>query len=219
MNTVQSVERGVPKLRARSSLARSLYTFGYRYFRMPWEMGPRPELVELVDTGRLTPCKAIDLGCGTGANAIFLAAHSFDVTGVDFAPSALAKARRRASAAGVQATFVEDDLTELRNVTGQFDLLVDYGALDDLPLPARDRSVQQILPLCHTGTRFLLWCFEWPARWWERILPFAAMSMAPGEVQRRFGPHFDVERVAGTDVPDMRAFIAGYACYLMTRRA
>ena len=42
--------------------------------------------------GRLPPGRAVDLGCGTGANAVFLAQHGFDVTGIDFAPAALAKA-------------------------------------------------------------------------------------------------------------------------------
>ncbi len=55
-----------------------------RHFRAPWEIGPREEQVGLVEDGALTPCRAVDLGCGTGANAIFLAQHGFEVTGVDF---------------------------------------------------------------------------------------------------------------------------------------
>ena len=59
------------------------YEVMYRHFTAPWEIGPRQELVELVEKGNLTPCRAIDLGCGTGANAIFLAQQGFDTTGVD----------------------------------------------------------------------------------------------------------------------------------------
>ncbi len=54
------------------------YNLAYRFFRMPWEIGPRAELVELVDAGRLRPGRAIDLGCGTGANAVFLAQRGFE---------------------------------------------------------------------------------------------------------------------------------------------
>jgi methylase of polypeptide subunit release factors len=66
----------------------------------PWEGPPRQELAELVTSGTLTPQalppgRAIDLGCGSGTNAIFLAEHGFDVTGVDFSAVALAKARKR----------------------------------------------------------------------------------------------------------------------------
>ncbi|MGH7322260.1 MAG: class I SAM-dependent methyltransferase [Candidatus Rokuibacteriota bacterium] len=64
-------------------------------FGAPREGGPRQELVELVASGRLSPQafrRTIDLGCGSGANAIFLAEHGFDVSGVDFSPVALRKA-------------------------------------------------------------------------------------------------------------------------------
>jgi SAM-dependent methyltransferase len=192
-----------------------LYNLGYRFFRMPWELGPRPELVELVRTGGLGSGRAIDLGCGTGANAIHLAAHGFDVTGVDFSSAALAKARVAAASAGVTVDWVQADLTALPDL-GAFDVLVDYGTLDDLSAPRRDRYVDNVLPLAAPGARFLLWCFEWPPRRWERRLGF--LPMVPGEVQRRFGARFDIERIAGTETPNPRRLIAGHAAYLMTLR-
>jgi 2-polyprenyl-3-methyl-5-hydroxy-6-metoxy-1,4-benzoquinol methylase len=106
---------------------KTFYDLWYRFGDPPWTGAPRSELVELVTSGRLRPGRAIDLGCGEGDNAIFLAQHGFEVTALDFAPSAIAKARRKAAAAGVQVDFVIDDLTRLRNVRGEFDLLVDYG--------------------------------------------------------------------------------------------
>jgi cyclopropane fatty-acyl-phospholipid synthase-like methyltransferase len=195
--------------------ARTLYNLGYRFFRMPWELGPRPELVELVRTGRLPAGRAVDLGCGTGANSIFLAQHGFDVTGIDFAPAALTKAKRAADAAGVTVNFIQDDLTALRTDLGTFDVLVDYGTLDDLRPAARDRYLANVLPLAAPGAHFLLWCFEWPPRRWERQSGF--VPMAPGEVQQRFGAHFTIERIAGTETPDLHRLIAGNATYLMTR--
>src|SRR4051812_9897444 len=195
---------------------RTAYNLAYRYFRMPWEIGPRPELVELVESGRLAPGRAIDLGCGTGANAVFLAERGFAVTGVDFAPAALAKARARAAAAGVEVRFVEDDLTGFRHDLGRFDLLVDYGTLDDLSARRRDRYVRAVLPLANPGARFLLWCFEWRPRRVDRWLRFA--PMAPGEVDARFGAAFDVARIGGTTRGRWR-FITGTAAYLMVRRS
>jgi len=103
-------------------IARHLYSVGYQWSLAPWDIGPRPELVDLVHTGRLSPGRAIDLGCGTGSNAVFLAERGFDVTGIDFAPAAIAKARRRAVKAGVAVRFLEDDLTALRHDVGTFDL-------------------------------------------------------------------------------------------------
>jgi len=191
-----------------------LYELGYKHFTMPWEGGPRSELVELVESGRLQPCRAVDLGCGSGANAVFLAQHGFEVTGVDFAASALEKAAGLAGNAHVHVDWVQDDLTRLSRLQGDFDLVVDYGALDDLNQRDRDRYVEQVTPRARPGGRFLLWCFEWPPRWWERAVPFA-MAIAPGEVERRFGDSFSIERIAGG--LDWNAFPPGYAAYLMTR--
>ena len=72
-------------------------------------------------------------------------------------------------------------------------------------------------PLTHPGTLFLLFCFEWPRRWWERISPFG-MALEPGEVERRFGEYFEIERIAGTEKPDFSKLIARHAAYLMIRK-
>jgi SAM-dependent methyltransferase len=193
-----------------------LYNVAYRFFRVPWELGPRAELVQLLQQDRLRRGRAIDLGCGTGANAIFLAAHGFDVTGVDFAPAALDKARGRAAAAGVGVRFIEGDLTALPPDLGRFDLLLDYGTLDDLPPRKRASYVENVVPLAAPGAQFLLWGFEWPPRWWERAIGLP--PLVPGEVQDRFGGAFDVERVAASERLRMWRIIPGFAAYLMTRR-
>ena len=71
-------------------------------------------------------------------------------------------------------------------------------------------------PLTHPGTLFLLFCFEWPRRWWERFSPFG-MALEPGEIERRFGPHFDIKCYARS--VDYAQWPTGQAVYLMTRRA
>ena len=190
------------------------YEILYGRFRAPWDIGPRQELVELVESGRLKPSRAIDLGSGTASNCIFLAQHGFDVTGVDFAQAAVDLGNKRAADANVQVNFIRDDLTNLQNVRGTFDVLVDYGTLDDLKPPQRDRYVQNILPLTHAGTRYLLYCFEWEPRWYERPY-FSGMAMLPGEVEQRFAPHFDIERYAAES--GLKGLPRGWAVYLMTR--
>lgn len=190
------------------------YEIIYGRFRAPWDIGPRDELVDLVASGRVRPCKAIDLGSGTASNCVYLAQHGFDVTGVDFAAAAIELGRRRARAAGVRIDFIQDDLTDLQRVIGTFDLLVDYGTMDDLKPPQRDLYLQNVLPLTRPGSQFLFYCFEWPPRWWERPF-FFSMACEPGEIRRRFGPYFEIEKIAG----EVRqgGFPAGYAVYLMTR--
>lgn len=190
------------------------YNLLYGRFRAPWDIGPRKELVELVTSGRLKPGRAIDLGSGTASNCIFLAQHGFDVTGVDFAEAAVELGRKRAREAGMNVTFIHDDLTHLRHVSGPFDVLVDYGTLDDLNPKARDLYLQNVLPLTRPGSQFLLYCFEWEPRWWERPF-FFSMALLPGEAERRFAPYFDIERYASWRGDS--GFPRGWAVYVMTR--
>ena len=195
---------------------KSFYNITYRYFRAPWDIGARDELVLLVETGRIKPSRAIDLGCGTGANAIYLAQNGFDVTGVDYAEAAIEKARSRANEANVTVNFIVDDLTNLRHVSGTFDFLLDYGVLDDLRLHQREPYLRNMLPLTHAGSQFLLWGFEYPMRWWEKFVPFYDIPFQPGEIEQRFGSYFEIEKIAGRI--DYSKWPPGYATYLMTRK-
>ncbi|HEY3337629.1 MAG TPA: class I SAM-dependent methyltransferase [Propionicimonas sp.] len=196
-----------------------LYDLWYRHGTPPWVGRPRQELVRLVTDGTLTPGRAIDLGCGVGDNAIFLAQHGFTVTGVDFADAAIERGRAKAFDAGVDVSFIVDDLTHLRHISGPFDLLVDYGTLDDLDDRGRDAYVREVVALTRPGTQFLLWCFEWTLAPWEHaataLLPFGGLTLAPGEVAARFGRQFEVHQIAGEQ--HLRGWPRGWAAYLMTR--
>ena len=192
------------------------YEVTYRYFRAPWDAGPRDELVRLVDSQRIKPGHAIDLGCGTGANAIYLAQHDFDVTGVDFAEAAIKKARKRAVEASVKVNFIVDDLTNLHHVSGTFDFLLDYGVLDDLRPRQREAYLRNMLSLTHPGSHYLLWGFEYPMRGWEKFVPFFDVPFYPGEIKQRFNSYFEIERIA--DKMDYSVWPPGHAAYLMTRK-
>src|SRR5919201_3755922 len=88
------------------------YSLVYRAFYLArlriWERRvPPADLIELIEGPEaLAPGRALDLGCGTGTDSIYLARHGWDVTGVDMVPEALALARRSASAAGVTPSLV-----------------------------------------------------------------------------------------------------------------
>lgn len=201
---------------------RLVYDLIYR-FGAPWETGPRADLVALVESGRLSPRSpgplAVDLGCGSGANAAFLADHGFTVTGVDFSPTALAKAERTYGHRADGLRFVRGDLLapSLPGVEGPFDLLVDYGTVDDLRPAARRTFAGTVVRWSRPGSVFLLWCFYGD----KRELPLisvkgpsrAAAGLGHGEETALFGRWFDIEAL---QVPPPGRH--GYACFLMTRR-
>jgi len=197
-----------------------MYDLLYR-FGAPWEGGPRSELVSLVESRRLDPAKlprAIDLGCGSGANSVFLAEHGFDVTGVDFSPVALSKARALATEHAVTVTFVQGDLTagHIPGADGPFDLLVDYGTLDDLKGARRDAMAATIIRLAHPGATFLLWCFcAEPAD--LPLISFNGPSRLSGalterEIARMFEKNFSIERLPEPPHDSL------FGCFLLTNK-
>lgn len=124
---------------------------------VPWDdEAPPPEVVTL--TAELRPGRALDLGCGFGRAAVYLARHGWRVDGVDFIPQAIAEARARAEAAGVSqmAHFHLATVTDLHFLAGPYDLALDVGcmhALNEVELPAyRDGLIRLLRP----NARYLL---------------------------------------------------------------
>lgn len=199
------------------------YDWMYRFWA-PWDsVGVRPELREFLADGAVTSAshpRAVDLGCGTGANVVHLAEEGFDAHGVDFSPVAIGQAEQRARAAGVadRTAFVVGDLTaaSIPGLTGPFDLLLDFGTLDDLKGDARQAMADTITRLTRPGSVVLLWCF-YAARSELPIISFhgpsrLAPAIEPGEEQDLFGRDFAIR-----DGPEARSGRRA-ACFVMTRR-
>jgi SAM-dependent methyltransferase len=116
---------------------RILYGVGFT----PWEQMAQPPIADQIgdffareEAGREPPQRlALDLGCGSGIWAVVLARRGWQVTGVDFVPKALRRARARADEARVELRLVEGDVTDLSviGVGSSFDLLVDFGCFHD----------------------------------------------------------------------------------------
>lgn len=87
-----------------------------------WTVEPNRFLVE--EAGGLPPGRALDLACGEGRNAVWLASRGWAVTGVDFSPVALEKARALAMHRGVQVVWQEADIREYRPPPADADLVV-----------------------------------------------------------------------------------------------
>jgi methyl halide transferase len=114
----------------------------------PWETGqPSSELARVITQEKIQPCRVIDLGCGTGINAVWLAQQGFDVTGVDVTPLAIEKARQRAAAAGATVRFVLADLLDWRENYEPFPFFFDrgcYHAVRQIDVRAYLRTLQRI---------------------------------------------------------------------------
>lgn len=164
-----------------------VYRFFYRIGLVIWQRGdPPPELVTLVEgPSPLPPGRALDLGCGTGTDTIYLATHGWEATGVDMVPKALAIARRRAAAAGVSPRLVEGDVTRLQDLGlgGEHMLVLDFGCYHTLPEDRRPAYVASVSSATAPGGTLLLYGFSRPPR-----APMHA-GVTVDEVRDRFGRH------------------------------
>lgn len=124
----------------------------------PWDTGiTPPELVSFINSH--PPGRALDLGCGTGTNAVFMAQHGWQVTGVDFISRAIRSARRKSDQAGVKVDFFLDDVARLRKVKGLFDLVLDIGCFHSLQEKEKKTYIQNLERILRPGGTFLMYTF------------------------------------------------------------
>ncbi|NOZ67961.1 MAG: class I SAM-dependent methyltransferase [Deferribacteres bacterium] len=108
----------------------------YRTGDLPWDTGRHDRNLELVirEYG-IAPCTVLELGAGTGTDAIWLARKGFRVTAVDLSPTAVGMARKKASAAGVEVEFIVADILRDELPPGPFGFVFDRGCFHTFDLP------------------------------------------------------------------------------------
>ena len=131
----------------------------YRLGFAPWERRDveRTWKPLLEGPGALSPGRALDIGCGSGRDAVYLAKRGWQITGVDFAETGLNIARQRARDEGVEVQWVKGDVAELGGLglTPGYDLLYDFGCMHLLPDAARQGLARGLGELA-AGTATLL---------------------------------------------------------------
>jgi SAM-dependent methyltransferase len=172
----------------------------YRMRFTPWDQDNIPsELSSLVEgPSALAPGRALDVGCGTGTQAVYLARLGWQVTGVDAVERALAQARRRADASEVSVRWVAGDVARLPSLDleGGFGLVHDRGCFHDLSDPAREGYVQGVSSLAAPGATLLMMSFALGA-----LRIGAPSGASEEEIQRRFGSLWDVLSVQSDSGP------------------
>ena len=100
----------------------------YREGTPVWETGePSAELIRFLDEKRIGRGSALDVGCGTGADAIYMVRRGLEVTAVDNSPTAIERARVRAEQEDALPRFVLADFLEFAQSAGTFDFVYDAG--------------------------------------------------------------------------------------------
>jgi SAM-dependent methyltransferase len=182
------------------SLRRRL-RFVWRYLRgnTPWDSGiVPPEIVKWVETHPSPPGRALDLGCGTGTTSRYLAQHGWDTVGIDFAPNAVARARRATHGQNYTGSvmFMNADVSrpDLLPNLAPFDLAVDVGCLHSLTAEQRAGYAANLIRLLRPGATYLLYAFKPVDHWQER-------GIDPDRLRALFGVAFEiVDYVPGEEI-------------------
>jgi SAM-dependent methyltransferase len=99
----------------------------------PWDIGkPDFNLIQTVTTMAIEPCTALDIGCGTGDNSIWLCQKNFQVIGIDISEIAIQKAIEKASKANIKCTFIVIDFLTNKVEGGPFGFVFDRGCFHSL---------------------------------------------------------------------------------------
>ncbi len=114
----------------------------------------------MVDQGLLTPGHALDLGCGRGRNAAFLAGLGCGVDAVDFSAEAIKWAAERAQTAGVPVDFQCCSIFDATLTDGSYDLVYDSGCFHHLPPHWRKDYVELVCRALKPGGGYGLVCFR-----------------------------------------------------------
>src|SRR3989304_3930421 len=164
-------------------LHRLHFELSYILGAAPWDRGVSPpELIAFLDSH--PSGRALDIGCGTGTNALTMAGRGWDVQGIDFSARAIRAARRKARLAGLSVSFDRADISRLAGLCGPFDFALDIGCYHGLSTSQQAEYALDLATLLRPGATFLIYGFTDPepgAGW--RVRPPRSRGLG-----RRFSP-------------------------------
>jgi len=158
----------------------------------PWDVGrPQPAFVELLRARELNKGRVLDVGCGTGENALYLAENGFSVSGVDLSTRAIAAARAKTAERSLEADFRAGNALSLEFRDNTFDNIIDSGlfhTFTDHDRPAFTREMARVLV---PGGRYFMLCFseKEPTGWG------GPRRITRAEIEESFSPFFSINYI------------------------
>jgi len=125
----------------------------YASGQLPWDTGqPEPLLVEIITSGAVTPGSTLEIGAGTGTNAVWMAERSFDVLGIDVAPLAVERAQAKMEGRTLRCRFAVSDFLVAPPPGGPFQFVFDRGCFHVFDEPReREQFAAQVAAVLIPG--------------------------------------------------------------------
>lgn len=123
------------------------------------ELNPPKELINLIESKNIKPCKVLDVGCGEGFYAIYLAKKGFEVTGIDISENAIKLAKENSKKQGVNIKFIPIDITNLKEID-KFDFVFEWAILHHIMPERRKEYLDNIKKSLNKKGKYLSVCFN-----------------------------------------------------------
>lgn len=135
---------------------------GFMFDRVPWDIGEAQPVVRALEASGQFTREVLDIGCGTGDNALFLASRGYRVCGLDAAPAAIEIARDRARQRGLDrgVEFEVADATDLSGYAGRFASVIDSALYHCFTEEQRHRYAASLFEACRPQARLHVVCFS-----------------------------------------------------------
>lgn len=134
----------------------------YTLESLVWELGkPRKILVNLVEKGLVKEGKALDICCGAGTNAVYLAQKGFEVTGIDISSKAIEYAKQKAEQANVKIRLMVQNFLKLSFNDEEFDFVFDMGCFHHVEVEDRNTFIKEVYRVLKKSGTYLLVCFSY----------------------------------------------------------
>jgi len=151
--------RLLPRLQGESGTAEFSFNEAYKG-TPPWDIGrPQREFVRLADEGKIHG-KVLDIGCGTGENALYFASLGMSVTGVDSSPRAIEKAKKKARTRGFSVDFKLGDALHLEKLGERFNTITDCGLFHVFSDQERVVYAKSLRSALSKGGTYFMLCFS-----------------------------------------------------------
>lgn len=163
--------------------------------KIPWQKTQADYLIKVIGEGKVKPGLALDLGCGTGEESVYLAQKGFKVIGIDISKTAIKYAEENTRKAKVKVRFITADVTDLDFLKDKkFDFILDWATLHGLPKSKRRKYISGIIKHTKKSSKLLLRCFsKYEVNKEFGMTPIGKIYLfSKKDIEKLYGKHFKI---------------------------